>query len=517
MYREIVISTDEAESRVAILEDHRLAEFLVERTDQRRIVGNIYKGRVNAVLPGMQAAFVDVGLEKSVFLHVSDLVESDLLEDDELGEDRNGSSNGRSRNGHAARAGRIEDYLTKGQEILVQVTKEPIASKGARGTAQISLAGRFLVLMPNSRHVGISRKIEDRAERHRLREIVSELRPEEMGLIVRTVGEGKAAKQFKEDVRYLTRTWKRVLSRAKKREVPTVVYTEPSLTVSLIRDLFSEEVDSLVIDSRDEFKQVQTYVRGLAPELKDRVKLHDREVPIFDHYGVEAELEQMLERRIPLRRGAYIAIDQTEALTTIDVNTGRYRGAKDQEETILNTNLEAAREVARQIRLRDIGGIIVIDFIDMEREANRRRVYDDLRQALRGDRSKTKILPISEFGLVQMTRQRVRPSHLHFFSEPCSCCGGLGRVLSAETLVSKVRRCLVRVTQRTSEDRIALHLHPEVAVRMLSNRTGHVRDLERRHSLEIEVVDDASLGRDGLRVYSLRTGEDLTDLVVAPG
>jgi len=507
MYREIIVNAEETESRVCILEGHRLAEFFVERADQRRIVGNIYKGRVNAVLPGMQAAFVDIGLEKSAFLHISDLVESDLLDED--GDE--GDGGGRPRNGQPSRAGRIEECLSKGQEILVQVTKEPISSKGARGTTQISLAGRYLVLMPLSRHLGISRKIEDRAERNRLRDIIGDIRPEDMGLIVRTVGEGKDAKQFKEDVRYLTRTWKRVLSRAKKREVPAVVYTEPTLTSSLIRDLFSEDVDSLVIDSKTEFKHIQSYVRGLAPELKDRVKLYDSETPIFDHFGMEAEIEQMFDRRIPLKRGAYIAIDQTEALTTIDVNTGRYRGSSDQEETILTTNLEAAREVARQMRIRDIGGIIVIDFIDMEREGNRRRVYEELRNALRADRSRTKILPISEFGLIQMTRQRVRPSHLHFFSEPCSCCGGLGRVLSPETMVAKAERSLRRLRYRTDRRHVAIHLHPEVAVQMLSNRTGHIRDLERRLEMEIEVVDDASLGREALRIYAVETGEDLTD------
>jgi ribonuclease G len=511
MYREIIINAEQAETRVALLEDHRLAEFFVERPEQRRIVGNVYKGRVNAVLPGMQAAFVDVGLEKSVFLHVSDLVENDLLDDEEEG----GIGNGRTRSGHPARPARIEDCLTKGQEVLVQITKEPIASKGARGTTQISLPGRFLVLMPNSTHLGISRKIDERAERSRLKEIVSEIQPKEMGLIVRTVGMGRDAKAFKEDIRYLTRTWKRVLSRAKKRDIPAEVYSEPSLTSSLTRDLFSEDVDLVVIDSKREFKEIRNYVRGLAPELKDRVQLYEGDAPIFDRYGVETEIEQMLDRKIPIKRGAYISIDQTEALTTIDVNTGRYRGASNQEETILTTNLEAAREIARQMRIRDIGGIIVIDFIDMEKESNRRRVFDELRSALRADRSRTKILPISEFGLVQMTRQRVRSSHFHFFSETCSCCRGLGRVLSPETMVSMVERCLQRVIKRTPERKVAVHLHPEVAVHMLSSRTGRVRDLEDHFGLSIEVVDDPALGRDEVRIYSAVTGEDMTEKVLA--
>ncbi len=510
MYREIIINAEETETRVALLEDHRLAEFFVERPENRRIVGNVYKGLVNAVLPGMQAAFVDVGLEKSVFLHVSDLIESDLLDEDF---DEGGPANGRSRSGHPPRPARIEDCLTKGQEVLVQVTKEPISSKGARGTTQISIAGRFLVLMPNSTHLGISRKIEDRSERHRLRDAVGEIRPKDAGLIVRTVAEGKDPGLFKEDVRYLVRTWKRVVSRAKKREVPAIVYSEPTLVSSLIRDLFSEDIDAVVIDSKQEYKAIRSYVRGLAPELKDRVRRYEGDRPVFDHYGVEKEIEQMLDRRIPIKRGAYITIDQTEALVTIDVNTGRYRGASNQEETILTTNLEAAREVARQMRVRDIGGIIVIDFIDMEREGNRRRVFDELRTALRADRSRTKVLPISEFGLVQMTRQRVRPSHLHFFSEPCSCCGGLGRVLSPETMVSKVERALHRLTERIQEKKVAVHLHPEVAIHMLSNRTGRVRDLEGQFDLDIEVVDDAALGRQEMRIYSRRSGEDLTKRV----
>ncbi|MCK4547591.1 MAG: Rne/Rng family ribonuclease [Candidatus Eisenbacteria sp.] len=511
MYREIIINAEETETRVAILEDHRLAEFFVERPEQRRIVGNIYKGIVNAVLPGMQAAFVDVGLEKSAFLHVSDLMESDLP-DDEIGGDA--SRNGYTRSGHLPRATRIEALLTKGQEILVQITKEPIASKGARGTTQISLAGRFLVLMPNSIHLGISRKIEDRSERNRLREIVGPIQPADMGLIVRTVGEGKDAKLFKDDVRYLTRTWKHVVSRSRKRQVPAELHSEPELTGSLIRDLFSEEVDRVVVDCGKQYKEIRRYVQGLMPELKERIHLYEGDAPVFDHYGVETEIEQMLNRRIPLRRGAYIAIDQTEALTTIDVNTGRFRGASDQEETIVITNLEAARESARQMRMRDIGGIIVIDFIDMEKESNRRRVFEELRKNLRADRSRTKILPISEFGLVQMTRQRVRPSHLHFFSESCSCCGGLGRVLSPETMVSMVERCFHRLTQRTGERNIAVHLHPEVAIHMLSNRIGRVQDLEKEFGLTIEIVDDPAVGRQEIRMYSVSTGEDLTRKVL---
>jgi ribonuclease G len=510
MYREIIINAEETETRVALLEDHRLAEFFVERTESRRIVGNIYKGSVNAVLPGMQAAFVDVGLEKSVFLHVSDLIENDLLDDDL---DEGAPANGRSRSGHPPRPARIEDCLTKGQEALVQITKEPISTKGARGTTQISIAGRFLVLMPNSTHLGISRKIEDRAERNRLKAIVGEIRPKDMGLIVRTVAEGKDAGLFKDDVRYLVRTWKRVLSRAKKREVPAMVYSEPTLISSLIRDMFSEDIAGVVIDSKEEYKAIRGYVRSLAPELTDRIKHYEGDRPVFDHYNVEAEIEQMLERKIPIKRGAYVCIDQTEALTTIDVNTGRYRGASNQEETILTTNMEAAREVARLLRVRDIGGIIVIDFIDMERESNRRRVYEELRNALRADRSKNKILPISEFGLIQMTRQRVRPSHLHFFSETCSCCGGLGRVLSPETMVSKVERALHRLSELGREKKVAVHLHPEVAIHMLGNRTGRVRELERQFNLEIEVVDDARLARQEMRIYSGKSGEDLTKRV----
>ncbi|MGD8395790.1 MAG: Rne/Rng family ribonuclease, partial [Candidatus Eiseniibacteriota bacterium] len=399
MSKEIVINADPHETRIAILEDGDLVELLFERPDRRRIVGDIYKGKINAVLPGMQAAFVELGLERTGFLHASDLATARPKlaegadvddEESESGGGNGGRRRGRFRGRRPRRSGdhappRIEEHLKVGQEILVQVTKEPIGTKGPRITQQISLPGRYLVYMPFLEHLGISRRIADRDERVRLRDILQKIRPRQGGIIVRTVGEGRDARHFKADTAFLGKMWKDIQSRSKRLKAPALLHQEMALTTGMIRDLFTEEVDRLIIDSKREHKAILSYLRSYAPELRGRVELFEDEVPIFDKFGIEAEIEKTFERKIWLKRGGYIIIDHTEAMVCIDVNTGRYIGKTSQEETILRTNLSAAREVARQVRLRDIGGIIVTDFIDMEELANRRAVLDELRNHLKRD------------------------------------------------------------------------------------------------------------------------------------
>jgi len=505
--REILINCDPHETRIAILEDKELVELLVEREDRRRRVGDIYKARVNAVLPGMQAAFVDIGMAKTAFLHVSDLVESladyEDLEEAPLEEDD-------ERRRQVKEIIKIEDHLEKGQEILVQVTKESIGTKGPRVSGQISLPGRYLVLLPGADHAGVSRRIEERSERARLKSILSEIKPSGSGLIVRTAGEGKSKKHFIADVRFLTRLWKRIEFRAGKVRAPALLHRDMELVAGLIRDIFTDDVHKLVIDSKKEHKQILSYVRSFAPELKNRVKLYTGRAPIFDFYAIETEIEKAMDRKIWLKKGGYIAIDQTEALVAIDVNTGRYIGRKDQEETAFKTNMEAAHEIARQLRLRDLGGIIVIDFIDMEQEGHKKAVLDELRSGLRKDRARTKAFQVSELGLVEMTRQRERPSLLHYFSEECPSCGGVGRVLSLESMSMKMERILKRAAAELGEKELQLKVSPQVAVYLLEERGARIEQLEGRLGLELDIVDDPSLRREDFRLILRRGNKDVT-------
>jgi ribonuclease G len=507
--RSIIINADAYETRIAILEDHELAELLVERADQRRHVGDIYKGRVNAVLPGMQSAFVDLGLPKTGFLHASDLTASlgDLEDISDLEE--NGDKGRRRR----APVPKIEDCLKKGQEVLVQITKESIGTKGPRVTQQVSLPGRFCVLMPAVEHVGVSRRIEERTERQRIKAIIADLKPKGVGLIARTAGEGKGDTDFAADVKYLTRLWGKIERKAGTVRAPSLVHRELEMTASLIRDLFTEDVDEVIIDDKESFAEIQTYLKNVSPELRERVQLYKGREPIFDAFNIETQIEKTFERKVWLKKGGYICIDHAEALVAIDVNTGRFTGKKNQEETIFRTNLEAAKEIPRQLRLRDIGGIIVIDFIDMEIEANKRAVIDELRKELRKDRARTKAFAVSDLGLVEMTRQRERSSLLHYYTEDCPSCAGLGKVPSPETMLVKLERAMRRVSAMGEVKRIVLKVAPEVALYFVEQEARRFTELEKRFHLHVDLKDDPALKRGQMRIYTLDK-QDLTDKVV---
>jgi ribonuclease G len=504
----IVINADSYETRIAILEDGELAELLVERAEQRRHVGDIYKGRVNAVLPGMQAAFVDLGLPKTGFLHASDLAESlgDLEDISDLEE--NGD-----RRRRRFQAPKIEDHLKKGQEILVQITKESIGTKGPRVTQQVSLPGRFCVLMPGVDHVGVSRRIEDRGERQRIKAIIGDLKPKSVGLIARTAGEGKGDPDFAADVKHLTKTWSKIDRKASSVRAPALVHRELEMTASLIRDLFTEDVEEVIIDDKDSFAEIQAYLKAVSPELRDRVKLYRGRDPIFDAYEIEPQIEKTFERKVWLKKGGYICIDHAEALVAVDVNTGRFTGKKNQEETIFRTNMEAAKEVPRQLRLRDIGGIIVVDFIDMEIESNKRAVIDELRKELRKDRARTKAFAVSELGLVEMTRQRERSSLLHYYTEDCPHCGGLGKVPSPETMLVKLERAMRRVAAMGTDRRITLRVAPEVALFFVEQEARRFAELEKRFKIQVDLKDDPQLKRGEMRVYTTKK-QDITKQVV---
>ena len=563
MKREILINGSQRETRVAILEDDRLVELLVDRPDHRRTVGDIYLGRVEAVLPGIQAAFVDIGQEKSAFLHASDLLEPDEDEEpeeegegvaeEELGADpvepaveasageesgerraswrgggdrrRRGRGNGtgggtgngegRQREISSRRAlPNIQDILKKGQTLPVQVTKEPIGTKGCRVTAQISLPGRFLVYMPYASKVGVSRKIESREQRAKLREMVSKLLPKDAGgVIVRTVAEGVTEEHFRREIESLLQLWRKI-NRKKTfvRRAPALLQRETSLTRGIIRDLFSTKVDALHVDSKELYNEIEQYLNQIDPELMSRVHLYAEPTPLFDKFDIESEIRDLFKARVELPTGGSLIIQPTEALVSIDVNTGRYTGKKDPEKTILRTNLEAAREIARQIRLRDIGGIIVCDFIDMETRSNRDKVLQELRTHLGRDRARTKALAVSELGLVEMTRQRVRPSLWHSMTTDCPTCAGSGRVFTPEVVARRLERALKRAGHEHRERQLTVRLHPEVALYLLEEEPKLLQTLSKLTGLDLELRDDPMMRLDEFRLMSRPAGRDVTEL-----
>ncbi|UCC74852.1 MAG: Rne/Rng family ribonuclease [Gemmatimonadota bacterium] len=497
MKRQILINAAPHETRVAIMEDGVLVELMIDRPDAQRMVGDIYLGRVEGVLPGIQAAFVNIGTEKAAFLHVSDLAD----EDPEASEEEKG----------VKRYPPIQTLIKKGEELPVQVTKEPIGTKGPRVTAQISLPGRYLVYMPRSEHIGVSRKIEDRDERTRLRRLMRDvLQQGQGGVIVRTVGEDAARKPLERELKGLRKTWKRIEARVSQAQAPAIIHEEAHLAAGIIRDLFSEKVDSLVVDSREIFNEVRDYLEAVDPELMQRVSLYDGTVPLFDKHEIEDEIRRSFERDVELPSGGSIVIEPTEGLIAIDVNTGRYTGKKDPEKTILRTNLDAAREIARQLRLRDIGGIIVVDFIDMEDKANRDRVMQELRMHLGRDRARTKAFQISDLGLVEMTRQRVRPSVYHTVTRPCPYCSGAGRIVAPATVVRRVERAVCRVAAAKEERRLVVRLHPEVALHILEEEPNLLRRLESEYKVDIEVRDDPLMRADEFRILAGPADVDVT-------
>ena len=459
MSREIVINATKHESRNAVLDEGQVVELWVERTRHRTIVGNIYKGRVTKVLPGMQSAFVDLGLERDAFLYVSDVIEDfedfetdgggDELQLDEVSNHRSEAS--------------ISDLLREGQEIVVQVSKDTIAGKGARITSHITLPGRFLVYMPTVSHIGVSRRIEDEGERARLKEILERIRPAGLGgFIVRTAGEERNEDEFVADLKYLVDLWDQIRRRAEKSSAPAVMHHDLDLVLRTIRDVLSPEFKSVWVDSVDQYQRIVEFLDHIQPALVSRVRLYRRDEPIFEDFGIESEIAKALKSKVWLKSGGYIVINQTEALVAIDVNTGKYVGKKNLEETVFRTNLEAAKEIVRQIRLRDLGGIIVLDFIDMEEPQNRERLFEALENEIKKDRSKTKILQISEFGLIEMTRKRVRQSLERSLTQACPYCGGSGRIKSNTTIALEIWRELMKARDFHEGQDVIVRVNPIV-------------------------------------------------------
>ena len=494
-----------------------MVELYVEKPENIRIVGNIYKGVVENVLPGMQAAFVDIGIGANAFLPFSE-IESDSLLLDQDDDDHSDSKSkdqpkGRSQGRHRRKDTRASSFpkLKTGQEILVQVIKEPYMGKGARVTTNISLPGRFLVLVPNADYVGISRKIFNNYERRRLRKSCHEMKPDGFGLIARTVTEGKDDETLGADLNNLMDSYKRMEKAIKQKPGPSLVYKDMETVSSLIRDLFTNDVQRVITDSKAMHKQLVTYLKGAAPQLYNRLEFYKKKLPLFDAYNVQKGIDISMSRNVRLKSGASIVIEQTEALVSIDVNSGKFIGRKDHEANALKINLESARAIGQQLRLRDLGGLIVIDFIDMSREDNKKKVYYELRRELRKDRAKVAVSYISDFGLLEMTRQRIRLSLLLSATEECSVCKGRGRIMSKAAVATQIEGWFRRFHSKKREFRLQLIVNPELAKFLRSGRKSVVRSIQWQHFIKIDLVEDESKNMDEFRVISKKIGEDITD------
>ena len=496
MNKRVIIDVGLTEERVAVIEAGRLVEIHIERIEDDKIVGNIYKGKVTNVLPGIEAAFVDIGIEKNAFLHV------DKATDDQ-DKDKKAAT---ETNSNLASKAAVLDKIKVGQEIMVQVVKEAIPPKGARVTTNISLPGRYLVLMPNSTNLGISHRIEEEKERERLKKIVQQIKPKKAGLIIRTVAWGKDLEDFLPDLDFLTRLWNKIKKRGRKARAPMLLHEDLTLTYRIIRDLLTEEVEEIVINSKNEYKNMLKFLKTLSlSELEPRVSLYAGEKPIFEEYNIEKEINKGLQKKIWLKCGGYLVFDQAEALTVIDVNTGKFVGKKDMKKTILKTNLQAAEEIGLQLRLRDIGGIIIIDFIDMDNQEDIEKVVKKLEGSLKKDKTKSNIIQNTELGLVELTRKRSRRDLENMLRTTCPYCSGTGRVLSAETVSNMVLRKLEELCNTSRAEAVLLAVHPKVEGNLSGAKMLLVKQLEKKgrktiyikssKNIHIERIDVVAVGR----------------------
>lgn len=503
--KEFIVNVTPLETRIALLEDKRLTELTVERQESRSLVGNIYKGRVDSIVPGIQAAFIDIGFEKNGFLYVSDIAGTEGTGDFVL---EDGVARPKTRSKRAAQY-TIDKLLKKNQHIMVQVSKDRLGTKGVRLTNFITLPGRYMVLMPTVKQLGVSRKIEDDKERDRLKRILQEIRPKGVGLITRTAGEARKKTDFQNDVKYLAKVWEQVKQKMETMKGPCLLHEDLGPILRVVRDSFGPEIERMTIDDEEEYNRILHFLDTFAPTLRKRCRYYSGIRPIFEKFEVEPEIEKALRHKVYLKSGGYIVIDQTEALIAIDVNTGKFTGKTRLEETVLRTNLEAAEEIARQVRLRDLGGIIVIDFIDMEMEKNKRELLRKLRESLKADRAKTTISEVSELGMIEMTRKRVKHNLLKALSQPCPYCEGSGMVLSVTTMVSQTLRALQSLFCKTKEKTVILQIHPDLARRLRVENKDLLDNLARRFDREIAVESVSDFHIHDIKVLSARTRKEL--------
>lgn len=491
MATDLVINSTSYEIRIGLVENGNLVEFYLERPTEKGLVGNIYRGKVRRVLPGMQAAFVDIGLERTGFLYVDDVhvvsaqIENMLLHN---GDACCYAASFQEVDSRRFAGVNIGDLLVEGQDILVQVCKEPMGTKGARLTCQITIPCRNLVFMPRTDHIGISRKIENEEKRQELHALIAELRPAGSGFIIRTVAENASKEDLEADMEFLLHVWGDIRDKEKKVSAPSLVYSDLDIILRVVRDVLAPEIDRVIIDNSMTFERVLRFVETFAPELRDRISRYHGEQPIFESYGIEMDISRALEKKIWLRCGGYIVIEPTEALTVIDVNTGRYVGKSDLEDTIFKTNMEAVKEIAYQLRLRNIGGIIIVDFIDMEEETHREEVFRALQEATQKDHSRVNVLKVSEFGLVQMTRKRNREDLARMLCEPCSYCHGEGVLKSRRTLCYEIFRKIARKAPKMPGKQVTVRVNPQVAAMMLNEEATTINHLEDEINKQFAII-----------------------------
>ncbi len=508
--KEILVNVEFQEKKVCVIEDGHLEEYYVERHSDRQLVGSIFKGKVSSIVPGIGAAFIDLGLEKNGFLYVSDVVGQGVLDSEEEVYVENAEKQEEKLERRPGRRDKnepmvqIQDVLKKDQEVLVQVVKEPFGTKGARLTCQVSLAGRFVVFMPHHPHVGISKRIDDRKERERIRQIIKSVDlPKDSGLIVRTAAWGCDAKVLERDIKFLVHQWRVIQRRCTLKKAPDIVHEEYGLVLRMVRDVLTENFERIVINDKDEFKNVDRFMRAAVPNLRPKLAHYSGDVPIFLAHGVQKDIDRIYEPKASLKSGGHIVIDQTEALVAIDVNTGKFTGTRNLEETAFRTNCEAAREIAKQIRLRDLGGIIIIDFIDMDLSEHRRSVLRILEDSLRKDRAKTSVLNLSQLGLVEMTRQRMRKSLEGASTQNCPYCQGKGVVKSKETVASEALHKVTAFLKNMKKEHVEVTVTPEVIEVLTRENSKMIRGIETQSQNRISLVADPHLHVEEVRIKRL--------------
>lgn len=526
MVKEIIINSSSSQTRVAITEDGNLVDFFIDHPEKRRMVGDIYLGKVARVLPGIKAAFIDVGMKHDAFLHFSDIGDrleglQSILDDDSDVDDDDEEAGGPVRT--RTQPARTEDQvkreipipkLFKGQEIIIQITKEPVGNKGVRVTSAISLPGRFCVLLPFDNKIGISKKISEFKERRRLRSIARGILPDNCGLIIRTAAKDQAEDSLLDDLKYLVKTWEDIQSSLKNETPPALLYQDMNTTSSVIRDLFTPDVSKVFIDSKKLYKQIKSYVHLVQPALIDKIELFKEDTSVFEAFKIEEQIKTLMGRRVPLPSGGYLIIEHTEAMVVVDVNSGRYAAKKEQELNSLKTDLEAAREVARQLRLRDIGGLIVCDFIDLEDDKNRKKIYDELKKEFRKDRAKVSVLPMTDFGIIQITRQRIRENILHTMNEVCPFCLGTGLLTKRSNLLHEIEEWIKRFKRHSKERFLVLYVHPSLGEKLKEGNIRAITRLQFKYLIRIKLIEDENVKPTTFMFHSAKTQKDLTGEIV---
>ncbi|HSL90546.1 MAG TPA: Rne/Rng family ribonuclease [Ignavibacteriaceae bacterium] len=520
MIKEIIINSSSNQTRVAITEDGNLVDFFVDYPENRRMVGDIYLGKVARVLPGIRAAFIDIGMKHDAFLHFSDIGERTQQFQDIIGEDDSDldeeddddeSSSGKSSVEHKKPEAPVIPKLRKGDDIIIQITKEPVNNKGVRVTSSVSLPGRFCVLLPFDNKIGVSKKIYDYKERRRLRGIARGILPKNCGLIIRTVAKDQTEEALKDDLNNLIRSWQKIETAVKTEKPPALIHQDLSTTASVIRDLLTPDISKVFIDSKKLYKQIKSYVQLVQPEYLDKIEPYKSQSPIFDSFKIEEQIKTLMGRKVPMPSGGYLIIEHTEAMVVIDVNSGRYAKSKEQEQNSLKTDLEAAREIARQLKLRDIGGIIVVDFIDLEEEKNRKKIYDELKKEFRKDRSKVSVLPMSEFGLIQITRQRVRQNIMQAMKDVCPVCMGSGFLTKESHLTYDIESWLKKFRRNSREFGLIIKCHPFLAEKLKAGKLGSLLKFQLKYFVRLQIEEDESVPQGRFKFISKKTGTDLTD------